>query len=249
MSGHSKWSTIKRQKGAADAQRGQLFTKLSKEIIIAAKQGGPDPDANFRLRLAVQKARENNMPADNIQRAISKATGGGEGANVDEVTYEGYGPSGTAIIIEAATDNRNRTVGEIRSVLTRAGGSLGETNSVGWNFETRGVINVPANAKDPDEIAMSAIDAGAEDFVVSDGAVEIYTQPSDLESVKKTLEGTGVTIESAEVSRVPKTTVPLGEKDAVSVLRLVEKLESLEDVQKVYFNADFSEETLAAYAS
>src|SRR5262245_13311735 len=154
MSGHSKWSTIKRQKGAADAQRGQLFTKLSKEIIIAAKQGGPDPDANFRLRLAVQKARENNMPADNIQRAVSKATGGGEGANVDEVTYEGYGPSGTAIIIEAATDNRNRTVGEIRSVLTRAGGSLGETNSVGWNFETRGVINVPANAKDPDEIAM-----------------------------------------------------------------------------------------------
>jgi YebC/PmpR family DNA-binding regulatory protein len=249
MSGHSKWSTIKRQKGAADAQRGQLFTKLSKEIIIAAKQGGPDPDANFRLRLAVQKARENNMPADNIQRAISKATGGGEGANVDEVTYEGYGPSGTAIIIEAATDNRNRTVGEIRSVLTRAGGSLGETNSVGWNFETRGVINIPANAKDPDEIAMSAIDAGAEDFIVSDGAVEIYTQPSDLESVKRTLEGTGVAIESAEVSRVPKTTVPLGEKDAVSVLRLVEKLESLEDVQKVYFNADFSVEALAAYAS
>jgi YebC/PmpR family DNA-binding regulatory protein len=249
MSGHSKWSTIKRQKGAADAQRGQLFTKLSKEIIIAAKQGGPDPDANFRLRLAVQKARDNNMPADNIQRAIAKASGGGEGANVDDVIYEGYGPSGTAIIIEAATDNRNRTVGEIRSVLTRAGGSLGETNSVGWNFETRGVINAAANGKDPEDIAMSAIDAGAEDFLVSAGFVEIYTQPSDLEAVKKSLEASGVTVESAEVARVPKTTVALAEKEAVSVLRLVEKLESLDDVQKVYFNAEFGDEVLAAYAS
>jgi YebC/PmpR family DNA-binding regulatory protein len=249
MSGHSKWSTIKRQKGAADAQRGQLFTKLSKEIIIAAKAGGPDPDANFRLRLAVQKAKENNMPADNIARAISKGSGGGDGADMEEITYEGYGPAGTALIIEAATDNRNRTAGEVRSVLSRAGGSLGETNSVGWNFETRGVINVPANGKDPDEIAMTAIDAGAEDFSVSDGAVEVYTQPSDLESVKKTLEGTGVSIESAEVSRVPKNTVALAEKEAISVLRLVEKLESLDDVQKVYFNAEFGDEVLATYAS
>jgi YebC/PmpR family DNA-binding regulatory protein len=249
MSGHSKWSTIKRQKGAADAQRGQLFTKLSKEIILAAKQGGADPAANFRLRLAVQKAKENNMPADNIQRAISRATGGGEGATMEEITYEGYGPAGAAIIIEAATDNRNRTVGEVRNVLTRGGGSLGETNSVMWNFETRGVINVPANGKDPDEIAMTAIDAGAEDFSVGDGAVEIYTQPSDLEAVKKTLEGNGIAIDSAEVNRVPKTTISLDTKDGVSLLRIVERLEALDDVQKVYFNADLSDEVMAAYAS
>jgi YebC/PmpR family DNA-binding regulatory protein len=249
MSGHSKWSQIKRQKGAADAQRGQLFTKLSKEIIIAAKQGGGDPEANFRLRLAIQKAKENNMPADNIQRAISRATGGGEGAEVEEITYEGYGPSGTALLIEAATDNRNRTVGEVRSVLTRAGGSLGETGSVNWNFETRGVINVPVNGRNADEVAMQAIDAGAEDFLVSDGLVEVYTQPGALESVKKSLEGSGVAVDSAEVSRVPKTTVALNEKDAVSILRLVEKLEALDDVQKVYFNADIPDEALASYAS
>lgn len=248
MSGHSKWSTIKRQKGAADAQRGQLFTKLSKEIILAAKQGGADPAANFRLRLAVQKAKENNMPADNIARAISRAAGGGDGAEVEEITYEGYGPAGIALIIEAATDNRNRTVGEVRNVLTRAGGSLGETNSVMWNFDIRGVISVPANGKDPDDIAMTAIDAGAEDFSVSDGAVEIYTQPSDLENVKKTLEGGGITVESAEVNRVPKTTVALDTKDGVSLLKMVEKLEGLDDVQKVYFNADLSDDVMAAYA-
>jgi YebC/PmpR family DNA-binding regulatory protein len=168
---------------------------------------------------------------------------------MEEITYEGYGPAGAAIIIEAATDNRNRTVGEVRNVLTRGGGSLGETNSVMWNFETRGVINVPANGKDPDEIAMTAIDAGAEDFSVGDGAVEIYTQPSDLEAVKKTLEGNGIAIDSAEVNRVPKTTISLDTKDGVSLLRIVERLEALDDVQKVYFNADLSDEVMAAYAS
>ncbi len=249
MSGHSKWSTIKRQKGAADAQRGQLFTKLSKEIILAAKAGGGDPDANFRLRLVVQKAKENNMPADNIQRAIAKGAGGGDGADVEEITYEGYGPAGAAIIVEAATDNRNRTVAEVRNVFARSGGSMGESGSVAWNFELRGLINIVANGSDPEEIAMSAIDAGAEDFAVSDGAVEIYTQPSDLESVKKTLEGSGHKVESAEVARLPKTTVALADKDAVSMLKLVEKLESLDDVQKVYFNADISDEALAGYAS
>lgn len=249
MSGHSKWSTIKRQKGAADAQRGQLFTKLSKEIILAAKAGGGDPDANFRLRLIVQKAKEANMPADNIQRAIAKGVGGGEGADVEEITYEGYGPAGAAIIVEAATDNRNRTVAEVRNVFARSGGSMGESGSVAWNFELRGLINVVANGSDPEEIAMSAIDAGAEDFAVSDGAVEIYTQPADLESVKKTLEGGGHVVESAEVARLPKTTVALADKDAVSMLKLVEKLESLDDVQKVYFNADISDAVLAGYAS
>lgn len=249
MSGHSKWSTIKRQKGAADAQRGQLFTKLSKELIIAAKQGGPDAESNFRLRLAIQKARENNMPADNIDRAIKRATGGLDGGDVDEVVYEGYGPAGTALMIEAATDNRNRTVAEIRSVFTRVGGSLGETGSVAWNFDTRGVIAVASDGKDPDEVALYAIDAGAEDVQVSGDTIEVYTAPSDLEAVKKALEDNQVRVESAEAARVPKTTVQLDEKAAIQTLRLVEKLEALEDVQKVYFNAEFSDDVLAAYTS
>jgi len=249
MSGHSKWSSIKRQKGVADAQRGQLFTKLSKEIIIAAKQGGPDPNANFRLRLAVQKARENNMPAENIERAIKRASGGGEGAEMAEITYEGYGPSGTAVIVEVATDNRNRTVAEVRNVFTRAGGSLGESGSVAWNFDSRGVISVVANGRDPDEVALYAIDAGAEDVDVGGDTIEVYTAPGDLEKVKRALEEHAVTVESAEAARVPKTTVTLDEKTAIQMLRLVEKLEALDDVQKVYFNAEFSDDVLASYTS
>jgi YebC/PmpR family DNA-binding regulatory protein len=249
MSGHSKWAQIKRQKGVNDAQRGQLFTKLAKEIIIAAKQGGGDPNANFRLRLAVQKAKENNMPADNIERAIKRATGGGEGEDVQEVVYEGFGPAGTALIVEAATSNRNRTVAEIRNVFTRAGGSLGETGSVGWNFDLRGVISVNPNGRDPDDIALKAIDAGAEDVQVSGDSIDVYTAPADLESVKKALEDAGVAVASAEASRVPKTTVQLEERDAVQTLRLVEKLEALDDVQKVYFNAEFSDDVLASYSS
>jgi YebC/PmpR family DNA-binding regulatory protein len=249
MSGHSKWSTIKRQKGAADAQRGQLFTKLSREIIIAAKQGGGDPETNFRLRLAIQRAKEKNMPADNIKRAIERATGGGDGAELQEVTYEGYGPAGTALLIEAATDNRNRTVAEVRSVFTRVGGNLGEAGSVAWIFDNRGVINVTPGAREPDEIALHAIDAGAEDVQVSDGSIEVYTQPSDLEKVRKALEDAGVKVQSAESARVPKTTVSLDERTAIQTLRLVEKLESLDDVQKVYFNAEFDDSVLAAYTS
>jgi YebC/PmpR family DNA-binding regulatory protein len=249
MSGHSKWSSIKRQKGVTDAQRGQLFTKLSKEIIIAAKAGGADPAANTRLRLAVQKARDANMPADNISRAIKRAAGGADGADVTEITYEGYGPAGTAVIVEVATENRNRVVAEIRNVFTRAGGSLGETNSVAWNFESRGVIVVTPNGKDPDEVALHAIDAGAEDVQVAGESIDIYTAPSDLEKVKKALEDAGVVVESAESARVPKTTVQLEAKSAVQMLRLVEKLESLDDVQKVYFNADISDDVFASYAS
>jgi YebC/PmpR family DNA-binding regulatory protein len=249
MSGHSKWSSIKRAKGVTDAQRGQLFTKLAKEIIIAAKQGGGDPSANFRLRLAVQKAKENNMPSENIERAIKRATGGGEGEDMMEITYEGYGPAGTALIVEAVTSNRNRTVAEVRNVFTRAGGSLGETGSVGWNFDLRGVITVTPNGKDPDDIALTAIDAGAEDVSLGGDSIDVYTAPSDLESVKKALEDGGVTVASAEAARVPKTTVQLDERDAVQTLRLVEKLEALDDVQKVYFNAEFSDDVLASYSS
>jgi YebC/PmpR family DNA-binding regulatory protein len=250
MSGHSKWSTIKRQKGVADAQRGQLFTKLSKEIILAAKQGGGDPTANFRLRLAVQKAKEANMPNDNIDRAIKRGSGAGDGTDtIDEIVYEGYGPHGTAVIVEAATDNRNRTVAEVRNVFTRAGGSLGETGSVGWNFETRGVLSVSPNGKDADDVALLAIDAGAEDVQVSGESIDVYTQPSDLESVKKSLEESGLEVASAETQRVPKTTVQLDESAAIQTMRFIEKLESLDDVQKVYFNAEFSDAVFAALAS
>lgn len=249
MSGHSKWSTIKRQKGVADAQRGQLFTKLSKEIIISAKQGGPDPNGNFRLRMAVQKARENNMPADNIDRAIKRATGGGDGIEMSEITYEGYGPAGTAVIVEVATDNRNRTVAEVRNVFARAGGSLGESGSVAWNFDSRGLISVVSNGQDSDEVALYAIDAGAEDVQVGDDTIEVYTAPGDLEKVKKALEDHKLKVESAESARVPKTTVQLDEKSAIQMLRLVEKLEALDDVQKVYFNAEFSDDVLASYTS
>ncbi|HEY8173251.1 MAG TPA: YebC/PmpR family DNA-binding transcriptional regulator [Dehalococcoidia bacterium] len=249
MSGHSKWSTIKRQKGLADAQRGQIFTKLSKEIIMAAKAGGGDPSANLRLRLAVQKARENNMPSDNIDRAIKRAVGGVEGADLHEIIYEGFGPGGTAVIVEVATENRNRTVAEVRNVFARSGGNLGETGSVAWNFDSRGVISLAPDGKDPDDVALHAIDAGAEDVQVSDDTIEIYTQPSDLENVKKALEDNGIAVASAENARVPKTTVQLDEKDAVQTLRLVEKLEALDDVQKVYFNAEFSDDVLAAYTS
>lgn len=248
MSGHSKWAQIKRQKGANDAQRGQLFTKLAKEIIIAAKAGGPDPAANLRLRMAVQKAKDNNMPNDNIQRAIARGSGGGDGAEVQEVTYEGYGPAGTAVLIEAATDNRNRTVAEIRSVFARAGGSLGEAGSVAWNFESRGIIAVAPDGRDPDEIALAAIDAGADDVQAGTGTIDVYTEPADLEAVRKALEDGGIHVTTADQTRVPKTTVQLDEGPAIQTLKLVEKLESLDDVQKVYFNAEFSDDVLAAYA-
>lgn len=248
MSGHSKWAQIKRQKGANDAQRGQLFTKLAKEIIIAAKAGGPDPAANLRLRMAVQKAKDNNMPNDNIQRAIARGSGGGDGVEVQEVTYEGYGPAGTAVLIEAATDNRNRTVAEIRSVFARAGGSLGEAGSVAWNFESRGIIAVAPDGRDPDEIALAAIDAGAEDVQAGTGTIDVYTEPADLEAVRKALEDGGIHVTTADQTRVPKTTVQLDEGPAIQTLKLVEKLESLDDVQKVYFNAEFSDDVLAAYA-
>jgi YebC/PmpR family DNA-binding regulatory protein len=247
MAGHSKWAQIKRQKGANDAQRGQLFTKLAKEIIIAAKTGGPDPGANFRLRLAVQKAKENNMPSDNIDRAIKKGAGGGEGSDVEEITYEGYGPAGTALIVEAATDNRNRTVAEVRNVFARSGGNLGENGSVAWNFDIRGVLTVAPNGNDADDVALLAIDAGAEDVQVGSGSIDVYTAPSSLEDVKRALEEGGLTVDSAEVQRVPKTTVALDERDAISTLKLVEKLEALDDVQKVYFNAEFSDDVLASY--
>ena len=251
MSGHSKWSTIKRKKGAADAKRGQIFTKLSREITVAAKEGGGDADTNFRLRLAVQRARAENMPLDNVQRAIQKGTGGGaDGAQYEEITYEGYGPNGVALLVQALTDNRNRTVAEVRSMFTKSGGSLGEAGSVGWMFEPRGLIIIePKNGEDPDEVTMVAIDAGADDVSVDDdGQVEVITSFEDLKHVQETLSGQGLNITSAETTMIPKTTMALDDKAIEQALRLVERLEDLDDVQTVYTNLDLSaaEELMAS---
>ncbi|MFQ5872704.1 MAG: YebC/PmpR family DNA-binding transcriptional regulator [Dehalococcoidia bacterium] len=249
MSGHSKWSQIRRQKGVADARRGQLFTKLGREIAVTVRQGGPDPNANFRLRLAVQRAKDHNMPLENIERAIKRAAGkeGGE-TQLNEVLYEGYGPGGAALLLQALTDNRNRTVAEVRSILTRNGGSLGESGSVAWNFDSRGVITIEAPPQDTEEVALAAIDAGADDVKMEDSFLEIYTTPQDLEKIKRSLEEKEIPVQSAELSMVPKNTVQLKEKLASQTLRLLDKLEELDDIQRVYSNADFPPEALEAYS-
>jgi YebC/PmpR family DNA-binding regulatory protein len=244
MSGHSKWSQIKRQKGAADAKRGQLFTKLGREITVSARQGGGDPDGNPRLRLAIQRAREANMPMDTIERAVKRGAGGSDGAALEEITYEGYGPGGAAILIEAMTDNRNRAVAEIRNAFTRGGGSLGESGCVAWLFDSRGVIALDANGNDAEELALQAIDAGADDVKVEDSMIEIYTAPSALDVVRGTLESTQISITSAEIAMIPKTTLEADSKDALAVLKLMERLEDLDDVQRVYTNVEFSDEVL-----
>jgi len=249
MAGHSKWKQIKRQKAVADARRGTLFTKLGREITMAAKMGGADPAGNPRLRLAIEKARDNNMPMDVIERAINKAVAGSDTSQLDEVIYEGYGPGGTAVLVEAMTDNRNRTVAEIRNAFGRGGGNLGETGSVAWQFTTRGVITLNLQpGQDAEEVALQAIDAGAEDFSVDDGVVSVYTKPEDLEAVRRALQERGFEASSADIERVPNVTVQLDEKDAIQALRLLDRLEDLDDVQKVYSNADFPDAVLAAYS-
>jgi YebC/PmpR family DNA-binding regulatory protein len=250
MSGHSKWSTIKRQKGVTDAKRGALFTKVAREISVAARQGGGDPDANYRLRLAVEKARSVNMPSDNIKRTIDKAVGGGEAEQYEEIVYEGYGPGGVAVLVEAATDNRNRTAAEVRSIFTKAGGQLAGSGAVAWQFEPRGLIAVNRDAAvDVDEVALAAIDAGAEDVDTDDPeSIGIYTSPADLERVRKALDGAGVAVDSAENTMVAKQTVELDSARARQALRLVELLEDLEDVQRVTANFDIPEDVFAEVA-
>jgi YebC/PmpR family DNA-binding regulatory protein len=249
VSGHSKWSQIKRAKGAADAKRGQLFTKLGREITIAARDGGgPDPEANARLRLAVQRAREANMPMETIERAIKRGAGGGDAAALEEIVYEGYGPNGAAILIEAMTDNRNRTVAEIRNVFTRGGGSLGESGCVAWLFDSRGIISIQPNGVDPEEVTLKAIDAGADDFRVEEDGIEIYTEPAQIDAVREALEREKVAVASAETAMIPKTTLELEAKDTLTVLKLMERLEELDDVQRVYSNLELSEEALKQFA-
>jgi YebC/PmpR family DNA-binding regulatory protein len=238
MSGHSKWSQIKRQKGANDAKRGALFTKLTREIITAARQGGGDVEANYRLRMAVDKARDNSMPADNIKRAIERATGGGADAEqYEEITYEGFGPANVAVIVAAMTDNRNRTASEIRSVFSKSGGSLAP---VAWQFEPKGVIDVPLNGQDPDEVTLAAIDAGAIDVSAPNaGAIVVYTEPAQLEAVRRAMGEAGYPAASAELSMEPTTRVDItDERTAKQVLQFTERLEDLDDVQTVYANFD-----------
>ena len=248
MSGHSKWSQIKRQKGVTDARRGQLFTKLTREIAVAARQGGSDPESNSRLRLAVQRARDYNMPIEGIERAIKRASGQVEGAALTEIIFEGYAPGGAAILVQALTDNRNRTLAEVRNTFTRGGGSLGEAGSVSWLFEPKGLLTVEADDVDAEELALSAIDAGADDVKIEGGSVEIYTKPEDLETVRKALERDFV-ISSAELSLVPSTAVKLDDKAALQALKLLDKLEVLDEVQHVFTNADFPNEVVQEYRS
>jgi YebC/PmpR family DNA-binding regulatory protein len=247
MSGHSKWSQIKRQKGTNDARRGQLFTQLGREIQIAAREGGGDPDANFRLRLAIQKARESNMPLENVERAVKRGTGGGESGNLDEITYEGYGPGGAAVLVQVMTDNRNRTVGEVRNVLSKHGGTLGETGSVGWQFQDRGVISVTLHDGNAEELELAAIDAGAIDVTVDGDNLEVFTEPQMLDAVRIALQARKADIVNAERGLVPSTTISLDSKHVAQMLRLVDRLEELDDVQKVYSNVEISDEDLEAY--
>lgn len=247
MSGHSKWSSIKHQKGVADAKRGQLFTKIAREIIVAVREGGSHPDGNVRLRLTIQKARDNNMPMENIDRAIKRGSGELEGAILVELVLEGRGPGGTAIIVQATSDNRNRILQEIRNTFSRGGGSLGENGSVAWLFDSKGLIRVETDDLDADEITLQAIDAGAEDVRVENDHVEIYTKPDELMAVRTALEQAKIPVASAELSMIPKMPIELEEKAALQTLKLLNKLEELDDVQNVFSNVNFSDAVLEKY--
>lgn len=246
MSGHSKWSSIKHKKGAADAKRGKIFTKIIKEITVATRIGGGDPDGNPRLRTAIMGAKSKNMPVDNITRAIKKGTGELEGVHYEEHTYEGYGPGGAAIFLEAMTDNKNRTVSEIRSALGKAGGNLGENGCVGWMFEQKGLIAVKTEAKSEDDLMELAIDAGADDLKTVDEHYEITTAVENFEAVRKALEDAGVPMEHAEITRIPQNTVSIDEKKGRALLKLMDLLEDHDDIQKAYSNFEISDEVMAA---
>ena len=250
MSGHSKWSTIKRKKGKADQERGKIFSRLIKEITIAARQGGGNPDANVRLRTAIDTAKANNMPAANIERAVQRGTGEAEGVHYEEITYEGYGPGGVAILIDVATDNKNRTAGEIRNLFAKNNGNMAEAGAVGWMFEPRGVIVVERGKRSEDEIMEAAIEAGAEDvdFSIEDTA-EITTTVHAFEGVKKALAAAGFTTTTAELSKIPTNTIDLDEKTAAAVLRLYEALENHDDAQKVYANFAIADDVLSRLAT
>jgi len=246
MSGHSKWHSIKHKKGALDAKRGKLFTKFIKELTVAARTGGGDPDANARLRKAISDAKAGNMPNETIDRAIRRGTGAEEGVNYEEITYEGYGPGGVALLIEAVTDNRNRTVAEIRHMFSKNGGNLGESGSVGWLFEKKGYIVVEKAAKPEEELFDIAIEAGADDLRDDEDNFEIITSPESFEKVQEAIKSAGIEPQVAEVSMVPQTYVQLAGNDARQMLKLMEAIEDHDDVQKVYANFDIDEADMAA---
>jgi YebC/PmpR family DNA-binding regulatory protein len=246
MSGHSKWSTIKRKKGAADAKRGKIFSKLAKEIAVAAKLGGGDPGMNPRLRTVLLTARSQNMPKDNIEKAIKKGTGELPGVTYEEVRYECYAQGGIAVIVDVLTDNKNRTVSEIRHLVTKHGGSLAETGAVTWNFESRGLIVIPKGACSDDDMFEKAVEAGADDVDTEGDHFEIATDPLELHAVSEALESMGLEVENAELTMLPKTTVKVEGKEAAALLRFMEALEDQEDTQHVYANFDIPEEEMAA---
>lgn len=250
MSGHSKWHNIRLRKGKMDAERGAKFTKLAREIIVAAKQGGGNPDSNPRLRLAIQKARENSMPQDKIRNAIQRGTGEIEGANFEEITYEGYGPGGVAVLVECTTDNRNRTVADIRSIFSKNGGRLGESGSVAWMFNPpQGLITVSRDVTDEDSLLTVALEAGAEDVKTTEEVYEVYTAPGDLTKVVEELEANGIKTLSSEITITPNNTVRVEGKEAQQVLRLMELLEDHDDVRAVYSNFDIPDEILESVAT
>ena len=248
MSGHSKWSTIKRKKGAADAKRGQIFSKLSRAIIVAAKEGGGDPEANATLAAAIQKARDNSMPKDTIERAIQRGAGGAEGDSYESILYEGYAPGGVAVICTILTDNRNRTAADLRYIFTKNGGSLGTPGSVAWQFERKGVVVVDGDGVDEDELMLVALENGAEDVAEDGSQWQVTVDPADFMRLRGALEEAGIAYSSAELTMIPKTTVEPTEKEARQVLRMVDALEENDDVQDVYANFDISEEILEAVA-
>jgi YebC/PmpR family DNA-binding regulatory protein len=249
MSGHSKWSSIKHKKGAVDAKRGQLFSKLSRAIIVAAREGGPDPEGNATLAAAIQKARDNSMPKDNIERAIARGSGAGADADAYEtVTYEGYGPSGVAVLVEAVTDNRNRTAADVRHIFGKNDGNLGGSGAVAWLFERKGVILVP-ETEDEEDVMLAAADAGADDVQLEGSSYQVTTPPDELAAVRSALESAGIGVESAELTMLPRTTVDIEDETAArKLLRLMDALEENDDVQDVYANFDIPEGILEAVA-
>lgn len=250
MAGHSKWANIKRKKARVDAERGKAFTKISRELLVAAREGGPDPEENFRLRLAIDKARAANMPNDSVQRVIKRGAGEAGAESLEEITYEGYGPGGVAIMVSAMTDNRNRSASDIRHIFSKNGGNLGETGCVAWMFQKKGLIVVNLDEIDmgEDEFVDLAIESGAEDYESDGTSIEVYTEPEDFEEVEKFFESEGVRFSTAEVTMLPQNTVKVTGKAAQQVLNLVESLEDLDDVQQVYANFDIPDEELEAVA-
>lgn len=248
MSGHSKWATIKRKKGAADAKRGQLFSKLSRAIIVAAKEGGGDPDANASLAAAVQKARDNSMPKDNIERAIQRGAGGSEGVSYESMLYEGYGPGGVAVLLNILTDNKNRTAADVRHIFTKHGGSLGTPGTVAWQFDRKGVMLIDAAGVDEDAIMEAALEGGAEDVQLDGEQWQVTSEPSQFMAVREAIEAAGFTFASVDLTMIPQNTVAPDEGDARRLLKLIDALEDCDDVQDVWANFDISEEMLEAVA-